>query len=195
MQRNYTLCFMSLYIRQWQENMREKMDAICQTAWIQEQNWTVCVWEAQLVKDVSLNLTQPVLRDIHFTSYCLHLCTHNLKQPPNQHQQPSTSGTLSLPKLLQTERSINYFKFLNHNDLHNDMGEWREKAATNKSKLEWSCLVTGWWATSPAPLHQMQNQRDCVLISRQQSQKAPSLSRGTDVLAAGCGARGTIAFS
>lgn len=40
-----------------------------------KKNWIVCVWEAQLVKVVSLNLTQSFQRVISFLSYFLHVST------------------------------------------------------------------------------------------------------------------------
>jgi len=56
-----------------------------------------------------------------------------------------------------------------------------------------SFFLTVQWAASLTSPFQMQNQRDGVVISRLQSRRSSSLSRGVAVLAAGPGAHGAIA--
>lgn len=67
-------------------------------------NRIVCVWEAPLVKAVSLNLTQPFLHVIPFLSYFLHLCIDKYSQTSSK-SSPSTYtlGKSSHTKLLQTQ--------------------------------------------------------------------------------------------
>ena len=73
------LCHMSSYI--WQcytytvgKKMVEKFAPSAKQQEFNHKNRIVCVWEARLVKAVTLNLTQPLLHVIPVLSYFLHLC-------------------------------------------------------------------------------------------------------------------------
>lgn len=126
------------------------------------ENRIVCVWEAQLVKAVSLNLTHPYPHVIPVLSHFLPLCTEKIisKHFNNYFEQPTlkakwkiASPATELGQYVIFSLVSDLFATLVMTRRSHSVKGTKEKLALNKSKIKWFSSASFWQSGGLQALH------------------------------------------